>query len=232
MNKQYAYGPWKSLKDFVQTDRNIQLKIGNQQTINPAGEPVDAFQLDEDDEISTLYREVHEFDSSWTLNISGEQPDVFDADESNFELYFNQGSMRQPHSLSGWNWAIADGVFLNHGSILAWRRINVKSQEKQENTKFQFVCNENTIVTGILSKDGAKALLRLHENCKKQCQLLGVPYDADHSLIKQGIEYSYTLGDYLEFQKIGVELFVDNKVKVKVEAQDKPKGWRVMHENL
>ena len=28
MNKQYAYGPWKTIKDFVQTDRNIQLKLG------------------------------------------------------------------------------------------------------------------------------------------------------------------------------------------------------------
>lgn len=209
MNKQYAYGPWKLAKDFVKTKQNIQVKIGADQTQAPGGRPYSAFDLRE----GMLVREVHELDSSWTLN-TGKQPEVFDADERNFELYFDEGGAISPRSLTGWNWRIADGLTKNHWSILAWRRINVKSQEKQENTKFQFVCNENTIVTGILSKDGAKALLRLHENCKKQCQLLGVPYDADHSLIKQGIEYSYTLGDYLEFQKLGVELFVDNKVKV------------------
>lgn len=219
MNKQYAYGSWKPVKNFVNTDRNIQLKTDGHQTTNPSGYPVDAFELDELDEISTLYREVHEFDSSWTLN-TGKQPEVSCADERNFELYFDDGQVISPRSLTGWNWDKADGLtknrWSNRWSILAWRRIGAESQEKQENTKFEFVCNENTIVTGILSKEGAKALLRLHENCKKQCQLLGVPYDADYSLIKKGVEYSYTLGDYLEFQKIGVELFVDNKVKVEV----------------
>lgn len=211
MNKQYAYGPWKPVKDFVQTDRNIQLKTDGHQTTNPSGYPVDAFELDELDEISTLYREVHELDSSWTLNTSGEQPKAVDSERNNFELYFNDGIIVKPRPLTGWNWGIADGENKNHWSILAWRRIGEKPQEKQE---FQFVCNENTIVTGILSKEGAKALLKLHEDCQKQCQLLGVPYKADHSLIKAGKEYSYTLGDYLEFQKLGVELFVDNKVKV------------------
>lgn len=211
MNKQYAYGSWKPVKAFVQTDRNIQLKTDGHQTTNPSGYPVYAFELDELDEISTLYREVHEFDSSWTLNTSGEQPKALDAERNNFELYFNDGRIVKPRPLTGWNWGIADGENKNYWSILAWRRIGEKPQEKQE---FQFVCNENTVVNGVLSKDGAKALLRLHENCKKQCQLLGVPYDADHSLIKAGKEYSYTLGDYLEFQKLGVELFVDNRVKV------------------
>lgn len=210
MNKQYAYGPWKSVKDFVQTKQNIQLKTDGHQTTNPSGYPVDAFELDELDEISTLYREVHELDSSWTLNISGDRPNVPDAALENFEVYFANGTVSRKTSLVLWQWEPA----LNY-TILAWRRIGEKPQEKQE---FQFVCNENTIVNGILSKEGAKALLKLHEDCQKQCNLLGIPYDADHSLIKQGVEYSYTLGDYLEFQKIGVELFVDNKVKVKVEA--------------
>lgn len=82
--------------------------------------------------------------------------------------------------------------------------------------ELQFVCNENTIVTGVLSKEGAKALLKLHEDCQKQCKLLGVPYETGHLTIEEGKEFSYMLGDYLEFQKIGVELFVDNKVKVEV----------------
>ena len=206
MNKQYAYGPWKPVKDFVQTKQNIQVKFGNMQTRAPGGHPRSVFNLHD----GMLYREVYELDSSWTLN-TGKQPEVSCADESNFELYFDDGVVISPRSLTGWKWGIADGENKNHRSILAWRRIGEKPQEKQE---FQFVCNENTIVTGILSKDGAKALLRLHEDCQKQCKLLGIPYDADHSLIKQGAEYSYTLGDYLEFQKIGVELFVDNKVKV------------------
>lgn len=210
MNKQYAYGPWKSVKDFVQTKQNIQLKTDGHQTTNPSGYPVDAFELDELDEIreyiSALYREVHEFDSSWTLNISGERPNVPDAELKNFEVYFANGTVSRETSLVLWQWEPA----LNY-TILAWRRIGEKPQEKQE---FQFVCNENTIVNGILSKEGAKALLKLHEDCQKQCNLLGIPYDADHSLIKQGAEYSYTLGDYLEFQKLGVELFVDNRVKV------------------
>lgn len=206
MNKQYAYGPWKPVKDFVQTDRNIQVKFGNTQTRAPGGHPRSVFNLHD----GMLYREVYELDSSWTLN-TGKQPEVSCADERNFELYFDDGVVISPRSLTGWKWGIADGENKNHRSILAWRRIGEKPQEKQE---FQFVCNENTIVTGILSKDGAKALLRLHEDCQKQCKLLGIPYDADHSLIKQGAEYSYTLGDYLEFQKIGVELFVDNRVKV------------------
>lgn len=217
MNKQYAYGSWKPVKDFVKTDRNIQIKIGNTQTMVASGHHYSAFDLDADYDM--FYREVHEFDSSWTLN-TGKQPEVSCADERNFELYFDDGQVISPRSLTGWNWDKADGLtknrWSNRWSILAWRRIGAESQEKQENTKFEFVCNENTIVTGILSKEGAKALLRLHENCKKQCQLLGVPYDADYSLIKKGVEYSYTLGDYLEFQKIGVELFVDNKVKVEV----------------
>ena len=208
MNKQYAYGPWKSVKDFVQTKQNIQLKTDGHQTTNPSGYPVDAFELDELDEISTLYREVHELDSSWTLNISGDRPNVPDAALGNFEVYFANGTVSRKTSLVLWQWEPA----LNY-TILAWRRIGEKPQEKQE---FQFVCNENTIVNGILSKEGAKALLKLHEDCQKQCNLLGIPYDADHSLIKQGAEYSYTLGDYLEFQKLGVELFVDNKVKVEV----------------
>lgn len=206
MNKQYAYGPWKPVKDFVQTKQNIQVKFGNMQTRAPGGHPRSVFNLHD----GMLYREVYELDSSWTLN-TGKQPEVSCADESNFELYFDDGVVFSPRPLTGWNWGIADGKNKNHWFILAWRRIGEKPQEKQE---FQFVCNENTIVTGILSKDGAKALLRLHEDCQKQCKLLGIPYDADHSLIKQGAEYSYTLGDYLEFQKIGVELFVDNKVKV------------------
>lgn len=209
MNKQYAYGPWKSVKDFVQTDRNIQLKTDGHQTTNPSGYPVDAFELDELDEISTLYREVHELDSSWTLNISGDRPNVPDAELENFEVYFANGTVSRKTSLVLWQCAPG----LNY-TILAWRRIGEKPQEKQEKQEFQFVCNENTIVTGILSKEGAKALLKLHEDCQKQCNLLGIPYDADHSLIKQGAEYSYTLGDYLEFQKLGVELFVDNRVKV------------------
>jgi hypothetical protein len=209
MNKQYAYGPWKPVKDFVQTDRNIQLKTDGHQTTNPSGYPVDAFELDELDEISTLYREVHELDSSWTLNISGDRPNVPDAALENFEVYFANGTVSRKTSLVLWQWEPA----LNY-TILAWRRIGEKPQEKQEKQEFQFVCNENTIVTGILSKEGAKALLKLHEDCQKQCNLLGIPYDADHSLIKQGAEYSYTLGDYLEFQKLGVELFVDNRVKV------------------
>ena len=208
MNKQYAYGPWKSVKDFVQTKQNIQLKTDGHQTTNPSGYPVDAFELDELDEISTLYREVHELDSSWTLNISGDRPNVPDAALGNFEVYFANGTVSRKTSLVLWQWEPA----LNY-TILAWRRIGEKPQEKQE---FQFVCNENTIVNGVLSKEGAKALLKLHEDCQKQCNLLGIPYDADHSLIKQGAEYSYTLGDYLEFQKLGVELFVDNKVKVEV----------------
>lgn len=206
MNKQYAYGPWKPVKDFVQTKQNIQVKFGNTQTRAPGGHPRSVFNLHD----GMLYREVYELDSSWTLN-TGKQPEVSCADERNFELYFDDGVVFSPRPLTGWNWGIADGENKNHWFILAWRRIGEKPQEKQE---FQFVCNENTIVTGILSKDGAKALLRLHEDCQKQCKLLGIPYDADHSLIKQGAEYSYTLGDYLEFQKIGVELFVDNKVKV------------------
>ena len=37
MNKQYAYGPWKPVKDFVQTKQNIQVKFGNMQTRAPAG---------------------------------------------------------------------------------------------------------------------------------------------------------------------------------------------------
>lgn len=85
---------------------------------------------------------------------------------------------------------------------------------KQYEPKLEFVCNENTIITGILSKKGAEALLKLYEDCQKQCELLRLPYDADHSLIKEGKEYSYTLGDYFEFQKLGIELFIDNKVKV------------------
>jgi len=206
MNKQYAYGPWKPVKDFVQTKQNIQVKFGNTQTRAPGGHPRSVFNLHD----GMLYREVYELDSSWTLN-TGKQPEVSCADERNFELYFDDGVVISPRSLTGWKWGIADGENKNHRSILAWRRIGEKPQEKQE---FQFVCNENTIVTGILSKDGAKALLRLHEDCQKQCKLLGIPYDADHSLIKQGAEYSYTLGDYLEFQKLGVELFVDNRVKV------------------
>lgn len=209
MNKQYAYGPWKPVKDFVQTDRNIQLKTDVYQTTNPSGYPVDAFELDELDEISTLYREVHELDSSWTLNISGERPNVPDAALENFEVYYANGTVSRKTSLVLWQW----GPALNY-TILAWRRIGEEPQEKQEKQEFQFVCNENTIVNGILSKEGAKALLKLHEDCQKQCNLLGIPYDADHSLIKQGAEYSYTLGDYLEFQKLGVELFVDNRVKV------------------
>ena len=86
---------------------------------------------------------------------------------------------------------------------------------KQYEPKLEFVCNENTIVTGILSKKGAEALLKLHEDCQKQCQLLGAPYEVEHELITEGKEFSYSLGNYLEFQKIGVELFVDNKVTVK-----------------
>lgn len=207
MNKQYAYGPWKPVKDFVQTDRNIQVKFGNTQTRAPGGHPRSVFNLHD----GMLYREVHEFDSSWTLNISGEQPQAVGAHMSNFELYFDDGVVFSPRPLTGWNWGIADGENKNHWFILAWRRIGEKPQEKQE---FQFVCNENTIVNGVLSKEGAKALLKLHKDCEKQCKLLGIPYKADHSLIKAGKEYSYTLGDYLEFQKIGVELFVDNKVKV------------------
>jgi hypothetical protein len=206
MNKQYAYGPWKPVKDFVQTDRNIQVKFGNTQTRAPGGHPRSVFDLHD----GMLYREVYELDSSWTLN-TGKQSEVSCADERNFELYFDDGVVISPHSLTGWKWGIADGENKNHRSILAWRRIGEKPQEKQE---FQFVCNENTIVNGILSKEGAKALLKLHEDCQRQCNLLGVPYKADHSLIKAGKEYSYTLGDYLEFQKLGVELFVDNKVKV------------------
>ena len=50
---------------------------------------------------------------------------------------------------------------------------------KQYEPKLEFVCNENTIVTGILSKDGAEALLKLYEDCEKQCNLLGVPYKAE-----------------------------------------------------
>ena len=206
MNKQYAYGPWKPVKDFVQTKQNIQVKFGNTQTRAPGGHPRSVFDLHD----GMLYREVYEIDSSWTLN-TGKQSEVSCADERNFELYFDDGVVISPRSLTGWKWGIADGENKNHRSILAWRRIGEKPQEKQE---FQFVCNENTIVNGILSKEGAKALLKLHEDCQRQCNLLGIPYDADHSLIKQGAEYSYTLGDYLEFQKLGVELFVDNKVKV------------------
>lgn len=203
MNKQYAYGPWKPVKDFVQTDRNIQLKTDGHQTTNPSGYPVDAFELDELDEISTLYREVHEFDSSWTLNTSGERPNVPDAELENFEVYFANGTVSRKISLVLLHWEPA----LNY-TILAWRRA------AQDQPKLEFVCNENTIVTGILSKEGAKALLKLHEDCQKQCQLLGVPYEAGHLVIEEGKEFSYTLGNYLEFQKLGVELFVDNRVKV------------------
>ena len=64
-----------------------------------------------------------------------------------------------------------------------WRKTTRKAE-------FQLVCNENTIVTGILSKDGTKALLRLATKIAKQCKLLG-SYNADHSLIKAGkAEYS------------------------------------------
>ena len=209
MNKQYAYGPWKPVKDFVQTKQNIQVKFGNTQTRAPGGHPRSVFDLHD----GMLYREVYELDSSWTLN-TGKQSEVSCADERNFELYFDDGVVISPRSLTGWKWGIADGENKNHRFILAWRRIGEKPQEKQEKQEFQFVCNENTIVNGVLSKEGAKALLKLHEDCQKQCNLLGIPYDADHSLIKQGAEYSYTLGDYLEFQKLGVELFVDNRVKV------------------
>lgn len=212
MNKQYAYGSWKLAKDFVNTDRNIQVKDGCQQTLSRKGAP-DGFDLTYP---NMLYREVHELDSSWTLNTSGEQPKAVDAERNNFELYFNDGIIVKPRPLTGWNWGIADGENKNHWSILAWRRIGEKPQEKQEKQEFQFVCNENTIVNGVLSKEGAKALLKLHEDCQKQCNLLGIPYEADHSLIKQGAKYSYTLGNYLEFQKLGVELFVDNRVKVEV----------------
>ena len=204
MNKQYAYGPWKTIKDFVQTDRNIQLKIGDQQTINPAGWPADTLELDKIREHnSALYREVHEFDSSWTLNTSGEQPEVFDAESENFKIYFENGVTNCNVSLTEWQWGPAF-----NWTILAWRRT------AQNQPKLEFVCNENTIVTGILSKEGAKALLKLHEDCQKQCSLLGVPYEEDHSVIKKGKEFSYTLGNYLEFQKLGVELFVDSRVKV------------------
>ena len=39
MNKQYAYGPWKPVKDFVQTDRNIQVKTDGHQKQRAPGSP-------------------------------------------------------------------------------------------------------------------------------------------------------------------------------------------------